>query len=130
MVNGRRWSEIHYSTGLMPKFRRPDRSTGDKMAGLAVPLRRAPSFGLEFGRCAMQVREMPWSQRFLIIMGLIILGLSLLVASAGAQEASASRPLWQQQERDRIANDVLANSSLKLLAAKGQLRVLSVTPYF
>jgi hypothetical protein len=78
----------------------------------------------------MQVREMPWSQRFLIILGLIILGLSLLAASAGAQEASASRPLWQQQERDRIAHEVLANSSLKPLAAKGQLRVLSVTPYF
>jgi hypothetical protein len=65
---------------------------------------------------------LPW-QRFLVIAGL-----ALLAVSACAQTAATSRPLLQQ-ERDRIAREVLANPDLKPLTAQGPLRVISVTSY-
>lgn len=64
------------------------------------------------------------SQRFLVIAGL-----SLLAVGAFAQTAATSHPPLQQLERDRIAREVLESSDLNALAAQGQLRTISVTPY-
>lgn len=64
------------------------------------------------------------TQRFLVIAGL-----SLLAVGTFAQTAAPSRPPLQQQERDRIAREVLENPDLKALAAQGPLRTISVTSY-
>jgi hypothetical protein len=64
------------------------------------------------------------SQRFLVIAGW-----SFLAVSAFAQTPATSRPLLQQQERDRIAHELLENPDLKPLTAQGPLRVISVTSY-
>ncbi len=60
---------------------------------------------------------------------LVIASLSLLAVSAFAQAAATSRLPLQQQERDRIAREVLENPDLKPLAAQGPLRTISVTSY-
>jgi hypothetical protein len=64
------------------------------------------------------------SQRFLVIAGL-----SLLAVGAFAQTAATSHPPLQQQERDRIAREVLESPDLKPLAAQGPLRTISVASY-
>jgi hypothetical protein len=64
------------------------------------------------------------SQRFLVIAGL-----SLLAVGTFAETAAPSHPPLQQQERDRIAREVLENPDFKPLAAQGPLRTISVTSY-
>ena len=64
------------------------------------------------------------SQRFLVIAGLLF-----LAVGAFAQTAATSHPPLQQQERDRIAREVLENPDLKSLAAQGPLRTISVASY-
>ena len=63
-------------------------------------------------------------QRFLVIAGLLFFAIG-----AFAQTAATSHPPLQQQERDRIAREVLENPDLKPLAAEGPLRTISVTSY-
>ena len=64
------------------------------------------------------------SQRFLVIAGLLFFAIG-----AFAQTAATSHPPLQQQERDRIAREVLENPDLKPLAAQGPLRTISVASY-
>jgi hypothetical protein len=64
------------------------------------------------------------SLRFLVIAGLLFFAIG-----AFAQTAATSHPPLQQQERDRIAREVLENPDLKSLAAQGPLRTISVTSY-
>jgi len=64
------------------------------------------------------------SQRFLVMASLSFLGLG-----AFAQTAATYHPPLQQQDRDRIAREVLESPDLKPLAAQGPLRTISVTYY-